>query len=74
MGCSACSRTKKISYPNSRIRNGVTLSSQNIIKMNSFNLINTRKINSFSVQNNRQTIQNKKFIKTTSTNFRKLLF
>ena len=70
MGCSACSRTKKISYPNSRIRNGVTLSSQNIIKMNSFNLINTRKINTFS----RQTIQNKKFINTTSTNFRKLLF
>ena len=73
MGCSACSRTKKISYPKSKIRSGIFLSSNQAIKMNSFNLMNTRKTNKFNITENKPPIQ-KKFITKSTTRFNKLLF
>ncbi len=71
MGCSSCSKTKKITYgnSNSNISHSISGSSQQIIKQNSLLLLNSKRTSIINTN-----ILRKKNLNVTKTNFKLLQF
>lgn len=69
MGCSSCSKTKKISYGNSNISHSISGSSQQIIKQNSFLLLNSKRTSIINTN-----ILRKRNLNVTKRNFKLLQF
>ena len=73
MGCSSCSKTKKITYgnsnSNSNIIHSISGSSQQIIKQNSLLLLNSKRTSIINTN-----ILRKKNLNVTKTNFKLLQF